>query len=147
MKLRITSTLLMIVVFLACKPQNGKLVTEQYEGNTSKVVKEFVINKGDTTFTKEIQFYPNGQKHLEGSLVDGKRDSTWTTWREDGKLWSQATYRNGLEHGVSVAYHPTGAKYYEGRFYNGQRVGVWRFYDETGKEVNSRDFGRVPVQE
>ncbi|PKP25842.1 MAG: hypothetical protein CVU06_03850 [Bacteroidetes bacterium HGW-Bacteroidetes-22] len=147
MKLRISTTLMMMVVIMACRPQNRQLITERYDEKTPKVVKEFQIDKGDTSFTREIQYYPNGQKHLEGALAEGKRDSIWTTWREDGKLWSQATYRNGVEHGVSVAYHPTGAKYYEGRFFKGQRVGIWRFYDETGKEVNSQDFGRVPEQE
>lgn len=145
MNQRILITLLWLAIVTSCRPQHGSLIVEKYGNEKPKVEKTFTLQGGDTVFTHEIHYHPNGQKKLEGALDHGLRDSTWTTWREDGKLWSQAAYRKGLEHGMAVAYHASGMKYYEGLFVDGQRVGIWRFYDETGREVNTQDFGKAPA--
>lgn len=143
MNQRIFITSFWLAFLVSCGPQQSRLITEKYGNEKPKVEKAYTIKGGDTIFTHEVHYHPNGQKKLEGALDNGLRDSTWTAWREDGKIWSQSTYRKGVEHGVAVAYHATGLKYYEGRFVDGKRVGIWRFYDETGREVNTQDFGKA----
>lgn len=147
MNIRFSATLLMMltVAFISCRSQSGRVTVGKFDNNRPRIIKWFKMVDGDTVYTHEIHYYANGQKSLEGALDNDLRDSTWTTWREDGKLWSQSTYKKGRENGVSVTYHATGQKYYEGQYFNGHRVGIWRFYDETGREVNTQDFGRAPV--
>ena len=143
MKTKYLFTLLFTITMLSCRTQNGRVVTEKFDNGKPKAGRWFAVEHGDTLFSREVQYHSNGEKSLEGALTAaGERDSTWTAWREDGKLWSQTTYTNGKENGVSVAYYPNGQKYYEGRYVNGRRAGIWLFYDETGREVNRQDFGK-----
>lgn len=147
MKIRFFAASLLLLSMLSCRTQNGRVVLEKFDNGKPKTERWFSIEHDDTLFSHEVQYHPDGQKKLEGALTaDGQRDSTWTAWREDGKLWSQTSYSNGKENGVSVAYYPNGQKYYEGRFVNGQRVGLWLFYDEAGQEVNRQDFGKPVVE-
>ncbi len=45
-------------------------------------------------------FYEEGQKDLEGTYKNGKRDGQWTKWYENGKKESEGTFKDGKEDGL-----------------------------------------------
>ena len=50
----------------------------------------------ETPFTGvRVDKYENGQKKLEGTLKDGKREGLATSWHENGKKKAEATFMDG----------------------------------------------------
>ena len=138
------TSLIFFAVLFSCKPSANsgeqELVVKRYPDNKPAFVKYFKVEGRDTIFTKEKVLYQNGKTRLEGSLLHGKRDGTWTVYREDGKIWSQTTYKDGLEEGLSVVNHENGKVYYEGTYKAGKRTGIWKFYSKEGQLVNENNF-------
>ncbi|MCE1167543.1 MAG: hypothetical protein LWX70_05545 [Sphingobacteriia bacterium] len=138
-------TLFISLSFLfSCKPSANsgeqELVVKRYPDNKPAVIKYFKVEGRDTTFTKEKVLYQDGKTRLEGALSMGKREGTWTVYREDGKIWSQTSYKGGLEDGPSVVNHENGKVYYEGTYKEGKRIGLWKFYNKEGQLVNENNF-------
>ncbi|MFZ6053193.1 toxin-antitoxin system YwqK family antitoxin [Halocola ammonii] len=50
------------------------------------------------------EYWNNGQKRVEGKVVDGNRDSTWHTWNEEGHLTWTGHYNNGIPAGEWIFY-------------------------------------------
>ena len=42
-----------------------------------------------------FDLYNNGNKKLEGSYKNGKKNGKWTVWYENGQKWSEINYKNG----------------------------------------------------
>ena len=72
-------------------------------------------------------------------------------WFEDGKKWSQATYKNDIKEGKAVVWRESGNKNYEGAYATGKPHGTWIFYDidgsrlkevlfEYGQKINEIEF-------
>ena len=118
-------------------------VTEEYheDGSPKKVVyfKNFEKNK---TLVKEIRYYPNGNKQIEGEYNDMRRQGKWTYWYENGNKWSEGHYKLGVEHGSKTVWYENGEKYYEGKVKDGDRVGIWRFWDENSGLVKEIDYNK-----
>lgn len=86
------------------------------------------------------QYHPNGRIHVRGVLLDGEREGTWNTYREDGLPWSQVTYRKGIKHGPFRTWHTDGTPHIEGQHDEGEQTGTWKFYGTHGKLVETTEF-------
>jgi antitoxin component YwqK of YwqJK toxin-antitoxin module len=115
-----------------------EVVTEAYPDGAKKVVQYF--KKDQTLPFKEIQYYQDGVKMMEGTFVDGKRNGKWYYWYPDGQLWTEGTYEMEIEQGYKVVFHENGKKYYEGNFIDGNRSGIWKFYDTNGILLKEIDY-------
>lgn len=123
----------------ACSPEIQRIVVQTYPDGSVELEQYFVFRHNDSILIKEIGFYPDGQKRIEGEFKDGKRQGKWTYWYDNGNRWSQASYKAGILDGKSTVWHENGSKYYEGRYRNGNRAGHWRFWDKDGnltKEIS-----------
>lgn len=79
-----------------------------------------------------VEYYSNGQIKIQGHLDHGVREGKWESFFEDGKRWSESTYKEGTLHGPTKAYYSNGTLMYTGKFIEGSREGQWVFYKEDG---------------
>lgn len=133
------SVLLLISVFLvACGPK--KVVESTYKNGNPNVVRYYDKVNGERQLVKEVVYYENENKKLEGDYANNKRSGHWKAWYEDGKLWSEGEYKDGKRNGPGIVYHENGNKYIESNYSNDEKTGKWRFFDSTGKLIQEVDY-------
>lgn len=115
-------------------------IIEQYDDGSQKVVHYYQEKKnGELTWIRETWFYQEGMKHLEGPIVDGKRNGEFKSYYKSGTVLSEGNFIDGKRDGKAVVYYENGKINYEGFYQNGKECGIWKFYDEDGNlyhEVN-----------
>ena len=83
---------------------------------------------------KVFRLYENGEKKLEGSYKDGKKDKLLTVWYENGQKMSEKTYKDGKDDGLYTTWYENGQKKDEGIYKDGNRDGVWTEWYENGQK-------------
>jgi hypothetical protein len=114
-------------------------IIELWDNGQPRVVWVYGLLNDEKVAVREIQYFANGIKSMEGPLVNEKRHGEWKSWYEDGSLWSEGAFREGFRHGKGVVYHPNGRKFIEGSYLNGKRVGTWQWYDKEGNEISEAE--------
>lgn len=138
---RILILLLTLTLFVSCR--NTTVEKETYPNGNIKSEKTYKTIEGKKELVKEVHYYENGKKYIEGNYEHNKRSGYWASWYEDGQLWSEGDFKDGESDGKRTVYHENGKLYYEGIFKMGERVGIWKFYDESGKPINEIDYDKV----
>ena len=133
---------LLLIAFLAsCGPKLTDRVVEAYPDGKPKRVQYYTDSPENSYLAREIFYYANGQKKMEGNYnEEGKKHGKWIYWREDGTKWSEGYFYEGKDDGLRKTWHENGARHYEGRYDKGDRIGTWRFWDESGKLVKEIDY-------
>lgn len=115
-------------------------VLTKHENGNKKEVRYYQVNKdGSKTCIRETWYYMEGMKHLDGPIVNGKRNGKFETYYKSGKIMSRGEFVDGIREGKAVVYYENGNIHYEGNYENGKEVGIWKFYREDGKlleEIN-----------
>lgn len=130
----------LLILFGACSTNKVEVMEESYEDGTPKTIKYFKVSDRDSILVKEIRYYPNGNKQLEGEYRNLKRYGKWTYWYENGNKWSEGHYKKGIDNGLKTVWYENGEKYYEGDMKDGQRIGIWRFWDKDNNLVKEIDY-------
>jgi len=140
---RFFSGVFLVLLFLCFSCSSGpeiKVVEQSWPSGREKVVR-FYVEKGDKKeLVREIRYYENGKKEIEGKIKNGERHGQWTYWYDNGNMWSEGEYKDGKSHGYRKVYHPNGALFYEGKYKNDQPVGTWKFYDDQGRFVKEETY-------
>ncbi len=134
--------LAIIFIIVSCNKRQ-KVVEETYDGGSPKVEKYYEGEGANKELVKEVTYYPDKQKQMEGEFKNSKRDGNWVYYYNNGNKWSEGTFLNGLDDGKRTTYYESGAKRYDGLFKAGKKVGVWKFYDESGKLLKEVDFDKA----
>jgi antitoxin component YwqK of YwqJK toxin-antitoxin module len=79
------------------------------------------------------EYYPNGQKFVEGQYKAGHQDGDWTYWHENGTVNRKLAYKDGEPDGSWDVHRADGSLMATRSFKQGRRDGTWTFYDDTGK--------------
>lgn len=131
--------LLSVIFLVGCsQPKLFENIESTHEDGTPKIVK-YYKDESKEVLVKEIRYWDNGGKSMEGEYKNGNRNGIWTAWYKDGTIWSTGEYNEGVENGLKTVYHENGLKYYEGNIRADKRVGIWKFWDKDGnllKEIN-----------
>jgi antitoxin component YwqK of YwqJK toxin-antitoxin module len=80
------------------------------------------------------EYYPNGQKFVDGQYKSGRQDGEWTYWHENGTLNRKVTYKDGQPDGSWEVHRADGSLAASRGFKQGKRDGTWTIYDDTGKQ-------------
>jgi antitoxin component YwqK of YwqJK toxin-antitoxin module len=80
------------------------------------------------------EYYPNGQKFVDGQYKGGRPDGQWTYWYDNGTQNRQITFKDGQPDGSWEVHRADGTLMAARSFKNGKRDGVWTIYDDTGKQ-------------
>jgi antitoxin component YwqK of YwqJK toxin-antitoxin module len=136
--------LLTLLALLAFGCSRKKVVEATYETGKPRIVRYYHKKGGELELDREIVYYKNEQKKMDGQYKDHLRNGLWMAWYENGNIWSEGEYNDGKRNGKGIAYHENGKKYIEGVYRNDIRFGVWRFYDTTGALTSEVNFDLVP---
>lgn len=128
------------ILIHACSPEIEKVVVQTYPDGKVELEQYFMFKDRDSILVKEIGYYPDGLKRIEGGYVEGKREGRWTYWFDNGNKWSEAHYKADTRDGKSTVWHENGRKYFEGTYRNGERTGKWRFWDDAGNLMKEVDY-------
>lgn len=124
-------------LFFSCS-QKKEIVESSYPNGSPKVVGVYK----DELKIAEIKYYENGKKELEGFYNEKlERNGKWIYWFENGKIWSECEYKNGIKEGKSTVFFENGQKRYEGNYKNDSTIGVWKFWNEKGELVKEINYG------
>jgi antitoxin component YwqK of YwqJK toxin-antitoxin module len=134
--------LIILMITASCGAEIQEEIEETYEDGSPQIIKLYEIDGDERKLTKEIGYYPNGQKRIEGEFEDGKRHGKWYYWYENGNMWSEGSFKNGRRDGPGITYHENGEKYVVGTYDNDQRINIWRFYDENGELLKEIDYNK-----
>jgi hypothetical protein len=91
---------------------------KQWEGRMSYIDPN--ENQKDITEGICTWFYKNGKKSAQVTMLHGKEQGVYRTWREDGSLETEAEYKNGLLHGYFKTYTSNGQLSGTKQYANGQ---------------------------
>ncbi len=136
------------LLFYACHSDHSgqtsvRTVVSTYpDGSPQKV---YIASK-DAPQTKqtEIQYYPSGQKKMEGLLVKGQRQGVWKSYYENGMLWSEGEFLNDQRHGFARMFYPGGQKKMTGVYHHGQRAGEWKWWSPEGDSISEEEALLIP---
>lgn len=134
--------LMLILSLVSCGTKIVEEIEEKYDDGSPKTVKIYEVDDEKKELLKEIGYYSNNQKRIEGEFRDGKRHGKWYYWYENGNMWSEGSFHEGRRDGPGVTYHENGEKYVVGTYDNDERIGVWQFYDENGDLIKEIDYNR-----
>ena len=129
---------LIAMIIAGCGPK--KVVESTYENGNPKVVKYYEKVDGKRQVIKEVIYYENNVRKMEGDYENEARTGRWQVWYNDGNLWSTGEYKAGKRHGPGMVYHRNGKTYIESYYTEDEKTGKWRFFDTTGKVVKEVDF-------
>jgi len=137
--------LIVLIAGFAFGCSEKKIVEATYDNGNPRIEKYYTKKGSQLILNREVIYYENKQKKMEGTYKADQRDGQWKAWYENGLLWSEGEYKDGKRNGTGVAYHENGKKYIEGMYRDDARVGAWRFYDTTGVLLKEVNFDLVPV--
>lgn len=134
---------LMLTTFFSCsKNELIEDVITKHEDGSRKEVRYYKVNKdGSKTCVRETWYYQEGMKHLDGPIVDGKRNGIFESYYKSGAVMSRGEFVDGKRVGKATIYHENGKVRYEGNYADGKEVGIWKFYDEDGNFLYEVDRG------
>lgn len=134
--------LFIVLVFsLACSDTLEEEIVSKYPNGTPMKINYFKWEGDNKTVLKEVRFYPNGEKELQGEYnSEGKREGEWIYWYSNGNKWSEGTFKNDMSDGNFTIWFESGRKNYEAGYKEGKPHGKWTFYDDDGKKYKEVIF-------
>lgn len=136
----ILTSIILIFFFASCKPKLEKVVEKTYPNGKPEIEKYYAKEGDKKVLAKEIVYWPNEKKKIEGSYKTDQRDGKWTAWFENGNKWSEGSYVNGIDDGEKTVWYENGQIFYKGLFKMGVKIGIWKIYDEKGKLVQEINY-------
>ena len=94
---------------------------DRYEGNF----------KNDKFNGYGIEYYPSGEKKVEGNFKDNYLNGKGTYFFENGSKYI-GNFKNGKFNGYGIEYYPSGGKRYEGNYKNDKLNGQGTSFNEDG---------------
>jgi antitoxin component YwqK of YwqJK toxin-antitoxin module len=141
--------LFLLTLFLSsCSDGVKEEVVSTYPDGTAMKI-EYARYIGDRRVVeREVRFYQNGEKEEEGAYVEEKRNGHWTYWHDNGNVWSEGDFKNGVREGKGIVNYKNGKTNFIGYYKSGKADSLWVFYDAEGnavKEVLYRNGQKVPT--
>lgn len=135
MKPVLTLLLAVAILLTGCKEKLVQETATTWPDGKPHKVSFYRVTGDKKDKVKEISYYQNGKKELEGLFAGGKKDGAWTSWFENGKKQSEGFFKNDMRNGKAVVWRENGYKYYEGTYSLGKLHGTWITYDTDGSRL------------
>jgi antitoxin component YwqK of YwqJK toxin-antitoxin module len=127
---------------------SGYMIQQEKDG---KVVYTLPIKKGKEN-GMATGVYNTGEKLVENTFVDGKREGVFKQWWPNGNYRYLFNYEKDKMQGNQWVFFPSGKKREAGSYAHGEKQGLQRVWDEEGKLVsnyvlkNNRRYGVIAVK-
>lgn len=111
--------------------EKGRLRDIKFFNKKGETIANTTSRRGDAN----IVFYDaDGNKTNEGFFTkDGDREGKATYYYKNGKISTEANYKNGLLNGSRTTYYLNGNKQEEGTYKDDEADGYFKFYHKNGK--------------
>jgi antitoxin component YwqK of YwqJK toxin-antitoxin module len=110
-------------------------ITSNNNGIKSEINVKNGLVSGDATY-----YYASGNVMEKGTFTEGKKDSKWTRFNENGTTAAIAFYSLGKKTGTWLVFDDAGKKRFEMNYSNGEKTGTWTSWDENGLVLNTKDY-------
>jgi hypothetical protein len=119
-----------------------KSVVEYFGDETIKARRSVNVFSDDRQVSdgKYEEFYPGGQRFIEGSYKDGAPDGQWTYWHANGQVRKTVTFRNGRLDGQWDVLRDDGTKEEHCSFRDGKRDGTWTVSFPGGQQKVEENY-------
>ncbi|MFA6924491.1 MAG: hypothetical protein WC223_09590 [Bacteroidales bacterium] len=146
MRKKIVCLLSVCFFVISCKNEKlRKSISEKFPDGKTKTEEyyKYRIESKDTVNTekiKEIKYWENGSKQMEGNYKNNKRNGWWISYFPNGKKQSEGGFKNDLGEGKRIVYNENGKILYTGYYKKGNPDGKWEIYDSNGKKIIERIY-------
>ena len=118
--------------------ESKRKITQEFAGGGGLHIERQVTRYSDERIVNDgiyKEFFPSGQKFVEGNYLQGEQHGTWTYWYENGQLCREVTYDHGVPNGSWEVFRPDGSLLAERTFNAGRRHGKWVEYAADGEQT------------
>lgn len=109
-----------------------------YYPNGQKAI-EFSLINGERN-EKEILYYPNGKKYRESNFVLNQYQGEYTLYYSSGTIKEKSNYYYDQIHGNYFEYYENGTPKLEGNYYYDLPHGIFKYYDKNGTITKEIEF-------
>lgn len=81
------------------------------------------------------EYYPNGQKRVDGQFIFGQPTGIIRNWYENGQLWEETTYNNEQNFVSEVRWYENGQMSFSCSYQNGQQIGECLRWYSSGQPM------------
>ena len=141
------------VCAISCNQKKIKKdIKEKYPSGKTKIEAFFnyrieVKDTINTELVKEIRYFEDGKKEMEGDYKDNKRNGWWIAYFPNGNKQSEGEFKDGLGNGKRIVYFENGKIRYTGFFKSGLPDGKWEMFDSEGKKIKEIDYVNGKVKQ
>ena len=107
LKLNYLLVFLLIGSLFSCNNKQ-EVIDKKWSDGSPQIVKVYETKGKSKKLVKEIGYYKNKQKYVEGEVNDSIKEGKWTVWYEDGKIWSEGYFKNNKPEGKRTVYYQNG---------------------------------------
>ena len=135
------------VILISCSGNKLKEeIVDKYQSGAPKKIEYYRISGSNKELAKEVRFYENGEKSMEGEFLNGNKNGHWTTWFENGNKQSEGYFKDGFREGAGPVWNEDGSRLYEGYYKHNKADSIWTFYKAGGeilKKVTYKDGKKI----
>lgn len=136
-----TAILLTALFYLAsCETALEEKIVSKYPSGIASKIELYAVTDSGKFLAKEIRFFPNGEKDSEGEIKNDKKHGEWKQWYNNGQVWIEEQYSEGIKNGAFTVYYPNGEKNYAGKYDYGVPAGTWTFWNENGEILKETSY-------
>ncbi|MCX6257817.1 MAG: hypothetical protein NTW49_07990 [Bacteroidia bacterium] len=140
-----------VVILFSCSGDNLKEeIVDKYPSGAPKKIEYYSVSGSNKNLAKEVRFYENGEKSMEGEFKNGLKSGHWTTWFENGNKQSEGNYKDGFREGAGPVWNEDGSRLYEGYYKHDKPDSIWTFYKAGGrilKKVTFKDGKKISEED
>jgi len=89
---------------------------------------------------EHLGYHSNGKTQFQYYYNQGKKEGKWYQYRDDGSLFEEKVYENGVIEGTKISYHSNGVKNFVSTYINGKRNGESFQYNDDGELVGKSQY-------
>jgi len=122
-------------LLLSCEEKLEQEIAKEFPDGTPYVIHHIKWQGNNKIIAKKTRYYPNGNKHTEGSLKNNKKHGKWTIWFIEGKKQIEEEYSQGRLNGEFKQWYKSEEFDYTAEYKNGIPHGEWIYYDTKGNKL------------
>lgn len=126
------------LALIGCSPTTIEKVTKVYPNGQPESIMFYV--EGEEHPSSQKVYYSDGKLKIEGTFKNGLRDGKWTSYYDNGNIWTVNNYLEDANHGEYFMYNQDGSLKLQGFYEHGEETGVWIINDESGNLIEERSF-------
>lgn len=124
---------IILIISISCSNSNERI--SYYEDGNVKEKRIFLSNKDTLSYYREI-YYPEGNLHFKGQVINNKTEGRLFEYSNNGKLRVSTLYIDGIKNGSQYFYNEQDKLSEQNYFSNDTIVLTYKYFNDQGYLVN-----------